>query len=106
MQEALLFVVVGIVGLFALIVLAGVALLVRPWLRALMYGTPVSVFDVLGMRLRGNPPVLLIDAYIALHRAGVSVTIRDVETVYVDNRNRISTSDSLVELVQKSVKAR
>ena len=53
------------------------------------------------MRLRGNPPMLLVDAYIALKRSGMSATIYDVENVYIDNRNHILTSDELVELVRQ-----
>jgi hypothetical protein len=54
------------------------------------------------MRLRGNPPMLLIDAYISLRRAGIPTTIVAVEETYIDNKNRVSTSDDLVELVKQS----
>jgi uncharacterized protein YqfA (UPF0365 family) len=72
----------------------------RPWFRAFLYGTPVLATDVIAMRLRGNPPTLLVDAYITLQRAGITATIKDVENAYIDNRNRILTSDDLVQLVK------
>jgi uncharacterized protein YqfA (UPF0365 family) len=75
-------------------------MVVRPWLRALGHGTPVSMVSIIGMRLRGNPPVLLIDAYIALHRASVATTIADVENTYIDNRTRVRNSEDLVHFVK------
>ncbi|MDP6718159.1 MAG: flotillin-like FloA family protein [Pirellulaceae bacterium] len=86
---------------FALILFAVIVLLVRPWLRAALNAAPVPLIPIVAMRLRGNPPTLLIDAYIALKHAGMSTTIGDVENVYIDNRNRVSTSDDLVELVKQ-----
>jgi len=72
-------------------------------LRAALNAAPVPLVRIVAMRLRGNPPTLLIDAYIALKRAGMSVTISDVENVYIDSRNRVSTSSDLVEFVKKGV---
>ena len=92
-----IFIAVTMFVVFALILFA-VFVLVRPWLRAALNAAPVSLFPIVAMRLLGNPPTLLIDAYIALKHAGMSVTIGDVD-VYVENRNRVSTSDDLVELV-------
>jgi uncharacterized protein YqfA (UPF0365 family) len=78
------------------------ALLARPWLRAAASGAPVSLLSILGMRLRGNSPTLLIDAYIALRRAGVNATVSAVEGIYIDNRTRVRTSQDLTELVKGS----
>ncbi len=101
MQEPFLFVIFAMVAFFALIVLAVFFLLARPWLSAFLNGTPVSLIHILAMRLRGNPPVLLIDAYIALNRAGIAATMVDVEKVYLDGKNHVFTSDDLVDLVKK-----
>jgi len=106
-QETFLFVFFLAMLVFPALVVAFVFFLVlRPWLRAFLHGAPVSVFHILGMRLRGNPPTLLIDAYIALKRADLAITIGDVENAFVDGRNRVLTSDDLVELVNKGAKAR
>ncbi|MGI9456706.1 MAG: flotillin-like FloA family protein [Aeoliella sp.] len=103
----------GMDGAFLIVVLAGVAIcgllfvlvifamLVRPWLRAVLHRAPVLLPQILAMRLRGNPPLLLIDAYITLRRAGISTTIDEVENVYIDSSTRVSTSDNLVELVKQ-----
>ena len=76
-------------------------LLFRPWLRAFMHGTPVALVQIVGMRLRGNPTRLLIDAYITLKRAGFPITIAEVENAYIDYKSRIFGSDDLVELIEQ-----
>ena len=88
-------------GLFALVMLTVLIQLVRPWLRAILHGTPVTLLQIVGMRLRGNPPSLLIDACVSLNRGGVSATIANVENVYIDHKNRVLTSEDLVEWVKK-----
>lgn len=100
-QSTFLFVFLAMLAFFILVVAFVFVLVLSPWLRAFLHGTPVSIIHIVAMRLRGNPPWLLIDAYIALTRADLRVTIGDVENAYVDARNRVLTSDDLVELVKK-----
>jgi uncharacterized protein YqfA (UPF0365 family) len=104
-QTTILLAVLAMLAFFALVVLAVFALLAGPWLRAWLHGAPVPVFQVIAMRLRGNPPNLLIDAYIALKRAGLPASIADVENKYIDARNRVLTSDDLVELMKNGANA-
>jgi hypothetical protein len=85
-----------------IIVLAGLVWIVRPWLRAAGNGVPVSFINILGMRLRGNPAMLLIDAYVALHHDRVGITIAEVERVYIVNRTRLRTSSDLADLVKST----
>ena len=91
---------ISVLALFAFVVFP---LFILPWLRAFMTDADVPLTQIIGMRLRGNPPVLLIDAYIVLKRQNVSATIVDVEEVYIDSRTRVSSSSDLVELVKRSV---
>jgi uncharacterized protein YqfA (UPF0365 family) len=72
----------------------------RAWVRAVLYGAPIPMVTILTMRLRGNPPMLLIDAYSALRRAGAHTTISQVEETYIDNRTRVRTSADLIALVK------
>ena len=97
----LLMVAIGV--FFLLVALALYLLLLRPWLRAVLHGLAVTLPQIVGMRLRGNSPALLIDACISLKRAGVSVTLVDIETVYIDHKNRILTSDDLVRWVEENI---
>jgi len=94
---------IAMLGFFLLVAVALYVLLLRPWLRAVLHGLSVTMPQIVGMRLRGNSPALLIDACISLKRTGVSVTLVDVENVYIDHKNRILTSDDLVRRVEENV---
>jgi uncharacterized protein YqfA (UPF0365 family) len=72
----------------------------RPWMRATASGAPISLISVLGMRLRGSPPLLVVDAYVLLKRSGVDVSIADVEIAYIEYKTRVRSRDDLVELVK------
>jgi uncharacterized protein YqfA (UPF0365 family) len=80
-------------------------LLGRHWIKAFMSGAPVSVFDLIGMTLRGHPRVLLVDAYIQLRHRGSPATIADVELTYIDKRHRIHNSRDLVSFVEERLAA-
>jgi len=100
-KSAQLFVLFGLLmlGVFLAVILAMFVLLVRPWMRAFMSGAPISLFDVVGMRLRGNPVTLLIDTYLMLKWKQIPATIAEVERCYMENRNIEPSSEELMRLV-------
>jgi uncharacterized protein YqfA (UPF0365 family) len=53
--------------------------LLAPFVRGLLGGAPVPLLGLVGMRLRGNPPGLLVDTFLALRHRGAAVTIEQVE---------------------------
>ena len=101
--QLLLMLAVIVTVIMAFVTIGVLAFVIRPWVRAFTSGAPVSFLSILGMRLRGNPPSLLIDAYGTLKRAGVHATISEVELTYMDNRTRVRTSPDLVSLIQMKV---
>lgn len=91
-----------VIGTFALLFVLAVLLVLRPWLRArLGGGLDVRVPHIIGMRLRGNPPMLLVDAYLKLLHSGRRTTIQMVESCYIANKGRVPDVDTLVMLVPK-----
>jgi hypothetical protein len=96
-------------GLVCVATLALALLLVSafsPWIRAFTAGAPVSVIEILGMRLRGNSPSLLVDAHLALRHSGIRTSIRDVESTYIAHKREIRDSHGLVKLVRDRVAGR
>ena len=89
------------VGIFSLIRIMPFIVIFRPWLKALASGAPVTIFTIIGMRLRGNPPMLLIDAYIAIRTGGGTSPMAVVETVFMANRSKVRDADTLVRLVRE-----
>ena len=77
--------------------------ILTPWRKALTSGAPVPLLCIVGMRLRGNPPMLLIDAYIKLRKMGVDVSIAIVEVVYITNKGKARTPDILATLVMEQL---
>lgn len=73
----------------------------RPWLRLVFRGGLVSLTYFIGMRLRGTPVNLVIDAYTSLLHSGANVTLRDVEAHYVANQTRIMTARELISSIRK-----
>ena len=84
-----------------LMVAAAFVLVFRHWIKAFMNGAPISIFEILGMVLRGNPRSTLVDAYIQLNHRGSPATIKDVELAYIENRHRVRNSHDLVDFVEK-----
>jgi uncharacterized protein YqfA (UPF0365 family) len=91
--------------IFFVVLIASFFLFWRAWVRAIMSGFPVPLLSIITMRLRGVPPILLVDAYTALRRTGNETTVREVEESYLANRTRVRTSQDLIGLI-KSKSAR
>jgi uncharacterized protein YqfA (UPF0365 family) len=78
-------------------------LILKPWLKAITSGAPVSIFHVIGMRLRGTPPGLIVDALVQLRMRGVETTVREVETQYLAHQHRIRAPFDLVDVVEANL---
>jgi len=54
------------------------------WFQAFVSGTPVSLFNIIGISLRKIPPRLIVSARITVYKAGLkSITVADLETHYL-----------------------
>jgi uncharacterized protein YqfA (UPF0365 family) len=83
--------------LVAIIAFAGLA---RTWVRAMSAGAPVALPRLLGIRLRGNPPAIIVDAYILLQQQHVKTSLEDVEQACAQNRVRASDAAQLAQIVK------
>ena len=93
-----------IIGVGFMLILHFIILLLRPWRHAFFSGASVPLPQIIGMRLRGNPPLLLIDAYILLRKEDIDVQIGYVEVVYIENKNGTDSPEKLAELVKRYLK--
>lgn len=89
------------VGASAVLVLLALVfggfLIIRPWLRMLTSGGRGSLLGIVGMRLRGTPVNLVIDAYTSLIHRGEKVSLRHVESVYIAQRANIMEARDLID---------
>jgi uncharacterized protein YqfA (UPF0365 family) len=91
-------------SLILIIVLAVAALIVfglivsffSVWLRALLAGAPVSIFNLVAMRLRQVPYSVMVDARIRATKAGIKLSIDDIEAQYLAGGNVIACVHALI----------
>jgi len=53
------------------------------WIRAMAAGAHVSILNLIGMKLRGIRPVIIVDAKIMTTKAGLEVSTNELETHYL-----------------------
>lgn len=78
--------------------------LLRPWLRALSSAAPLPLGYIAGMSLRGSPPMLLVDAHVALAKRGHDVSIHTVEATYLSYRSAIRNEQDLADAVERQLR--
>ncbi len=76
-------IVVGIIVLAVLFTFVPVML----WISAIAAGVRISIFTLIGMRLRRVIPSRIINPLIKAHKAGISVTINQLESHYLAGGN-------------------
>lgn len=84
----------GMIGLILIIVAAFIVLAVfftfvpvALWISALAAGVRVSIFTLIGMRLRRVIPSRIVNPLIKAHKAGLDVTINQLESHYLAGGN-------------------
>ena len=60
---------------------------VRHWIAAMFSGVPVSIFALIGMRLRRVPPAEIVDALSQVRKAGIDVRADILEAHYLAGGN-------------------
>jgi len=85
-----------VVVVAALIVFALIVSFFSVWLRALLAGAPVSIFNLVAMRLRQVPYSVMVDARIRATKAGIKLSIDEVEAQYLAGGNVIACVQALI----------
>ncbi len=66
------------------------------WLRALLAGAPVSIFNLVAMRLRQVPYSVIVDARIRATKAGIILSVDEIEAQYLAGGNVIACVQALI----------
>ncbi|WP_404425264.1 flotillin-like protein FloA [Nibricoccus sp. IMCC34717] len=90
-----LFLVV-LIGVPALIVSLVLFSFFSVWLRAMLAGAPVSFINLVAMRLRQVPYGLVVDARITAKKAGIEITIDEIEAHYLAGGNVVPTIQAII----------
>jgi uncharacterized protein YqfA (UPF0365 family) len=85
-----------VLGVVALVLVGIVISFFSVWLRALLAGAAVSPFNLIAMRLRQVPYGVMVDARIRATKAGINLSIDEVEAQYLAGGNVISCVHALI----------
>jgi uncharacterized protein YqfA (UPF0365 family) len=66
------------------------------WLRALLAGAHVGILEILGMRLRGVRPAVIVDSRIMAVKAGLPVQASALEAHYLAGGNVLNVTRALI----------
>lgn len=89
-------VVLVVVGVAALVVAMVVLSFFSVWLRALLAGARVSFANLIAMRLRQVPYGMVVDARIAVKKAGIEISVDDLEAHFLAGGNVVPTAQALI----------
>ncbi|MBU1694697.1 MAG: flotillin-like protein FloA [Verrucomicrobia bacterium] len=68
----------------------------KVWIRAAMSGARVSLFNLVGMKLRRVPPTLIVDARIRMVKAGLDLDTDAIEAHFLAGGNVINVVQALI----------
>lgn len=81
MEFYFLFIVLAII---VIIILSILGKFISLWFQAFVSGTPIPLFNIIGMSLRKIPPRIIVNARINSFKAGLKqITVSDLETHYL-----------------------
>lgn len=86
-----------VIGGIVLIILGFIVLsFFNVWLRALLAGAPVPMASLIAMRLRKVPYALIADARVTAVKAGINLSVNELEAHYLAEGNLIATVQALI----------
>ena len=86
-----------VLGILALIVLGVVGKFISLWFQAYVSGTPISLFNIIGMSLRKIPARTIVTARINSFKAGLKqISVADLETHYLAGGNVIAVVEAMI----------
>lgn len=93
-----LWITIGVVGalLFALLVVVFVMVPMNTWFRALMSGAHISMFRLVGMKLRKVDYKKIVDQYILARKAGIKIYDSEIETHIMAGGDVVKVIDALI----------
>jgi uncharacterized protein YqfA (UPF0365 family) len=85
-----------LLGLPLLVVLGIFLHFLRVWVRAFMSSARVSLWSLVGMKLRNIPPALIVDARISIIKAGLQISTDDLEAHFLAGGDVINVIKALI----------
>ena len=93
---AIIGLVVGVVVLLILIAILFGVLPIKIWFRSLVSGVKISMAKLIGMKWRGIKVTPLVDAYISAKKAGLDISIDELESHVLARGDVIKVVNALI----------
>lgn len=86
-----------LIALIAVVIISLLGRFIGLWFQAFVSGTPISLFNIIGMSLRKIPPRIIVNAHINAHKAGLlDIKVADLETHYLAGGRVIDVVAALI----------
>lgn len=96
MPSPLQLALLGIGGLFLLVIFLIIINFFNTWLKAFLAKASVSFTNLVAMRLRGVPTSLIVDSRITATKAGLDLSTDDLESHYLAEGNLLPTVRAII----------
>lgn len=84
-------------AILAIFILSVIGRFISLWFQAFVTGTPISLFNIIGMSLRKIPPRIIVNAHINAYKAGLKeIVVADLETHYLAGGRIIDVVAALI----------
>ncbi|MCQ2064224.1 MAG: flotillin-like FloA family protein, partial [Fibrobacter sp.] len=103
-MDTLLIIGIVIAAIVVIILLAFIGKFFSLWLQALFSKANVSIFQLIGMRLRKVPPQVIVEARILSCKAGLPVDTNLLEAHYLSRGNVLRVIQALIAANKANIK--
>ena len=102
-MNALITILFGAIVIAALSILFTFVYFYSIWIQAMMRRCPVSIWKLIGMKLRNVSPGFIMDAYTRAHNAGLGITIQQLEDHYNSGGTVMFVVDAMINARAKGI---
>lgn len=95
-MTGILMIFVMLIGVAALVIIGIFMHFLGVWIRALMSGAKVSLWSLVGMKLRRIPPAMIVDARISVIKAGLQISTDELEAHYLAGGHILNVVRALI----------
>lgn len=91
------YVLIFAIAIIIIVILSILGKFISLWFQAFVSGTPIELFNIIGMSLRKIPPRVIVNARINLFKAGLKqISVADLETHYLAGGHVPNVAEALI----------
>lgn len=91
------YVLMIVLAIIAVVILSIIGRFIALWFQAFVSGTPISLFNIIGMSLRKIPPKTIVNARILSYKAGLkNISVSDLETHYLAGGHVLEVVEAMI----------